>query len=246
MIKLDQQLGRIEELEWDSLFFGRRIGKIILNTNQDLEELDETLNRAQLQDYQLIYVFSSPSIVLPALLLRKFDSQLVDTKVVYTQRLSDVSSSESFDTIYPFNSADDLSELYNLAFESGQYSRYRVDPFFTEQDFQGLYREWIDKSVQGIIADEVFLYKLEGKILGMVTLKIVGNRGVIGLMAVGAAYRGQAIGKKLLNYIKKFLASKEIRQLDVATQLENRAACLFYEKNGFSIASGTDIYHVWL
>lgn len=246
MIKLDQRLGRIEELEWDSFFFGRRIGKIVLNNDQDLEELDETLCSAQLQDYQLIYVFASPHIVLPISLFKKFDSQLVDKKVVYTQKLSEVSSSESFATIYSFNSADDPSELYNLAFESGQHSRYRIDPFFTDQDFQRLYREWIDNSVRGIIADEVFVYKLAGKVLGMVTLKMAGDKGTIGLMAVEAAYRGQGIGKTLMNYIKKLLASKEIKQLEVATQKANRAACLFYEKNGFTVASETDIYHVWL
>ncbi|MCP1381201.1 GNAT family N-acetyltransferase [Runella salmonicolor] len=246
MIKLDQRLGRIEELEWDSLFFGRRIGKIALNNDQDLEGLDQTLSRAQLHDYRLIYVFAYPSIVLPISFFKKFDSQLVDTKVVYTQRLSDVLSSESFATIHSFNSADTPSELYNLAFESGQHSRYRVDPFFSEQDFQRLYREWIDNSILGIIADKVFLYKLDEKVLGMVTLKMVGDKGTIGLMAVEDAYRGQGIGKTLMNYIKKLLVSKEIKQLEVATQKANRAACLFYEKNGFTVASETDIYHVWL
>ncbi len=72
-----------------------------------------------------------------------------------------------------------------------------------------------------------FLATAKDKIIAVARLKPDGQ---IGRMAVLAEYRKQGIGSKLLRFVLRVAASKNIRQVYLHAQT---AAIPFYEKHGF-------------
>ena len=103
----------------------------------------------------------------------------------------------------------------------------------------------MEKSIKREIANEVFTYSLNDKIVGFTTCKIIENTIDIGLISVNNHHQGKGIGKKLLQRVNDYAVENELNRIDVATQLHNSNACSFYTKNDFKINSKTYIYHLW-
>jgi ribosomal protein S18 acetylase RimI-like enzyme len=57
--------------------------------------------------------------------------------------------------------------------------------------------------------------------------------GEINNMFVDGKYRGQGIGKALINEFKKYCCEHNIRNLKVVASAKNKNACNFYQKYGF-------------
>lgn len=232
----------IHYLEWDSAFFDKKIGRLELRHTD--ENLIEMLVEAKQQDYDLLYVFTSEECLINENDCFPFKGTLVDRKVVYTIDISDeVALSQQ---VKEYLSAELTPELLNLAYESGKFSRFRLDKNFHESDFQRLYARWIEKSVAHEMADKVFVIQESNKIVGMVTLKISGNTAEIGLIAVDSKMQGKGYGKLLVERCISEAALSNCKTLTVPTQFENKPACKFYDRCGFQVKSITNIYHFWL
>lgn len=229
---------KVELLEWDSSFFGLRIGKTIVSTQKELDELS-FMRDGLGEKYDLIYIFSEKDISAPVP-----GFILVDRKVIYSMEVTDPSCFDNHILEYkePFVSED----LLKLALASGEYSRYKLDKQFPSNSYERLYTRWIEQSVNHSIADEVFCYTIKGSPKGLITLKRDNNSGIIGLVATDSECRGIGIGSAMLQHVKHYLFTKGGKKLDVATQYDNKAACHLYEKAGFTISSCTNVWHWWL
>jgi dTDP-4-amino-4,6-dideoxy-D-galactose acyltransferase len=234
----------LQYLEWDTGFFRIKIGRIDYRT-KDENVLSEILNKAKRQDYKLLYVFAPEGNAISTELLDLYNGNLVDRKVRYEQITGDFVDSESD---YPTEYVDNriVPELENLAYASGNYSRFKLDKNLNEQDFYALYKTWIEKAVSKELADKVFVFTFCRKIHGMVTLTYKKKYGEIGLIAVDKNLQGKGVGRKLIEVCKKELSSLSINKIMVNTQMDNHLACSFYEKNGFNIQSITNVYHFWI
>lgn len=232
----------IHYLDWDSAFFAKKIGRIEhIHTD---ENLMETLVEAKQQDYDLFYVFTPEEFLINESNCFPFKGTLVDRKVVYTiDIIHEVVLSQQ---VKEYSSAKLTTELINLAYESGKFSRFRLDNGFKESDFQRLYARWIEKSVTHEMADKVFVIQENNKIEAMVTLKICGDTSEIGLIAVDSQVQGKGYGKLLVERCISEAALSNCKTLTVPTQIENKPACEFYERCGFQVKSITNIYHFWL
>jgi ribosomal protein S18 acetylase RimI-like enzyme len=123
----------------------------------------------------------------------------------------------------------------------------------------------MENSLDGLIADRVFVYREAGVIKGMVTCKITGPTagqqegeeggpgdrqagrvGSIGLIATGAAHQGKGIGRSLLRATDHYYRANGVETSTVVTQKTNIQACLFYEKEGFTEYKRQFVYHLWL
>ena len=71
------------------------------------------------------------------------------------------------------------------------------------------------------------------------------NKATVGLIAVSNQHQGKGIGGILLNHLETILYQKEIKSLTIPTQFENKQACNFYHKQGYSIFDNTFIKHYW-
>jgi dTDP-4-amino-4,6-dideoxy-D-galactose acyltransferase len=148
--------------------------------------------------------------------------------------------------IRKFVAAEDFTLLVPLALQSGVYSRFNTDEEFTNNEYNRMYTEWIKLSVERKIADEVFVYQEHNSILGMVTVKIIGNTATIGLIAVDQISRGKSIGSSLLTTVENYAYVKGCVNIEVATQKNNILACQFYEKSKYFISNTSWVYHFWL
>ena len=174
----------IKKLPWDSEFFSLQIGEIT-TTEKSI---------AAKRDFDLLYLKSQQD---NNLLFTGYTNSFSEEKVIYSLNLK-VSKTVS-SNIFSFINTEFLKEeLYQLAYESGKYSRFKLDPKFHDEDFKKLYRTWVDNSLKGIFSDDVLLYKENNVIQGFVTYKINNNLASVGLIAVYPDQQGKGIGKKLL------------------------------------------------
>ena len=66
------------------------------------------------------------------------------------------------------------------------------------------------------------------------------------MIAVDLHHQGKRIGRKLLARADAWYGENHLKRAEVVTQLTNRAACRFYEQNGYALDSVRFVYHVWL
>jgi dTDP-4-amino-4,6-dideoxy-D-galactose acyltransferase len=238
-----------EYLDWDSRFFGKKIGRITLD-----QAIEEALNIPS--DYDLVYVFDEgpfwekTTLDVPEMLVRK-----VDEKVVFFWKNEGGEAPQSgrlFDPeVEDFYSWDLPSSLEALAYQSGHRSRYFLDPGFTEAEFRRMYKTWIDKSLKRALADYLLVFRVQHhdseEIGGFVTFRIntEKRRGTIGLIAVDERHRGKKIGSTLMEHIKRLCVYLQLDGFEVATQRDNEGACAFYRRNGCELIRQSVIYHLW-
>jgi len=221
----------VAKLNWDSDFFNISIGELI-QTNEAAFESDS---------FDLVYVKINNSIPVFS---SGFENTFSETKVIFHKKLGSKSPIDRA-IISLFSSQYSVNDLYELAYESGKFSRFKLDPRFGEPNFRKLYKAWVDNSINKSIADDVLVYKELDRIIGFVTYKIKGNAATIGLIAVSSDFQGKGIGKKLVESVQNAILDKDRTALQIPTQLENTSACLFYEKLGYKIIETTFLTHFW-
>ena len=228
----------VECADWDSSFFGLRIGKVVVSSQEELEELS-LLHDSLRYEFDLVYIFAKCNLANPI-----SDSFLVDRKVVYSMKISDPFRFDKH--IIEYDKTIVTEDLLKLTLASGEYSRYKLDKHFPKNSYERLYTRWIEQSINHTIATEVFCYMIGDTPKGLITLKRDNNCGDIGLVATDSESRGQGIGSTMLEHVKHFMYTKGCKRLNVATQYENKVACHLYEKSGFAVSSCTDVWHWWL
>lgn len=222
----------VEKVIWDSIFFGYQVGKITIK-NRDNFELNDFNN------FDLIYIFSENK-------LKNLTNYLVDEKVILNLHLTKDYSLVSDNSIYEFKDFSKFPQLLDLAFQSGVYSRFKKDENFVNNEFERLYIKWITNSVVDKKSLVVFIYELDNKILGFVTVdKKSDTHASIGLIAVELNSRGQGIGVKLLDQAKNYLLKNGFQKLSLVTQGDNIPALKLYQKAGFYIEESSFTYHIW-
>jgi len=222
---------RVNELEWDSRFFKKKVGE--LNIGNGVIE--------NLLDFDVVYAKSDKKIKLT---IPKFELSASETKIVF---IKDMKTPNIFDLNIrsAFSSGLKAEDLYELALISGEHSRFNKDNKFSYKEFVELYKKWVDNSFDNNYADDILVYVLNKKIVGFVTYKINNDEARIGLIATDSNQQGKGIGTKLLNAVENKLFSLKIKTLEIPTQMENIIACKFYDKNGYSIKEKIYINHYW-
>ena len=229
----------VRTLQWDSDFFGLQIGRAdILSTEDALvfaarhEELK--------QQYDLLYIFDPNNIGFTA-----NGAQLVDEKILYSKPCE---PRKQYSDISFFKQATPSDDLYRLALVSGGYSRFRLDERLPQGSYERLYTRWIENACPKEGTNKQILTFLDTNNIakGMITIDHQGELGHIGLVAVDTDAQHQGIGGKIMSTLDGYLFGLGVKSLEVPTQKANTDACRWYEKNGFTVQSRTQIYHWWL
>jgi len=222
----------IKRLDWDSNFFGIKIGELIYEPQVNLKNS---------LDFDLLYLKSKENFELE---ITNFTNNFSETKLTFIKKLIENHFESS--NIFSVDEIDyQTNDIYELAFESGKYSRFFLDKNFKLNKFQELYTKWVDNSILKIFADETLIYQEDNQIMGFVTYKINNDMATIGLIAVNPDFQGKGIGGKLLQFVEKKLSKKKIKSLSIPTQQNNVAACNFYKKQGYKIYETTFVKHYW-
>jgi dTDP-4-amino-4,6-dideoxy-D-galactose acyltransferase len=230
----------VERLDWDSDFFNFNVGKVACS---DDESFDAEAFLNSNRSFKLVYVFSKTKIDHGLL-------KLVDDKVVLGRSLDTNQSNKNVDDIIikPFEARIHSSnEIKKLALESGEFSRFNIDVNFKSNEYERLYTEWIEQSINKKIAFEVLVAANKNEtILGFITLnKKSDTLADIGLLAVSAASRGKGIAGKLLQHSFEIVERLGFKSIQVVTQFNNQPAMRLYQNAGFEIKERTFVYHYW-
>lgn len=227
---------QIEHLTWDSSFFNKDVFRF--SSVESETELFKALS--QLPPDCLIYVLCQ----------NKLKNQiLLDIKLTYSRKLFTPlqSSYITYDyEIRPLHDKTPSKELYKLAVQSGSHSRFNKDSNIPKLKFIELYHLWLENSLLGIAADQVFVAIRSGKQVGFVSLKTADDICRIGLISVDLAHQRKGIGLALLKRAIKFGRDTNCGVIQVVTQKANKLACRLYEKAGFELISEEYIYHIHL
>lgn len=229
----------IRVLQWDSDFFGLRIGRVDLQTKTDAEQLQSHHEELKLQ-FDLLYIFDANAVGFKA-----DGAKLVDEKILYSKPCE---PRTQYPEISFFQDKKPSKDLYHLALISGGYSRFKLDERLPNGSYERLYNRWIENACpQEGTNKQILLYKNENDVVcGMITIDYQDEMGHIGLVAVDTAIQHQGIGGKIMSTLDGYLFDHGIKKLEVPTQKANIDACRWYEKNGFAIQSIIPIYHWWL
>lgn len=233
-------------LQWDSNFFKFKVAEIKSPIIFELPSLTDLINKLKEEGCRLIYLYVDPADRETNKLAIAKDWLLADEKITYSLELTAKSNKSKLTDVSIYSQGYPNNELINLAIQSGEWSRYKIDKNFKSDDYEKMYRIWIEKSVKGEMADVVLVHRTEEYIDGMITVSIKDNIGIIGLIGVDELARGRGVGTKLIDAAINYCLARGSGTIKVATQKQNTSACKFYEKNNFKINQLVNLYHIWL
>lgn len=239
----------VQLLEWDSNFLGFPVGQLVA---QELHTtgLAALVDESRTNGIRLIYMRVNPTDTAMAAAAHQTGARLVDRKMTFA-RETDLSilagqETESGDDSI-FSTTTFTSELEELAWQSGEFSRFRRDGRFAAGFFKNLYTQWLRASLTGELARVVLAYPSpKGEEVGLLTLGQQEGLAIIGLLAVAGANRGQGIGQQLVEAARQQAQRWGCPTLQVVTQRDNEPACRFYARCGFELVREEHIYHLWL
>lgn len=216
----------IEILEWDTVFFGRKIGRLA-PVPSDERRLREELSEASALKFQYLACRLAASEISAVQLLEKHAFYLTDLGVAW-----ELSPGQKY-AVQPRvreGNRNDCPAVGKLATGLFPDGRFYADPFFSREEADRLYQVWAENSLKGH-ADKVFL--LEEK--GFIACRLSAGHGEILLVGVGVPFQGHGIGKALLQAALGWFQSMGATTVTVRTQAGNRRAMRFYEQNGFQV-----------
>jgi dTDP-4-amino-4,6-dideoxy-D-galactose acyltransferase len=235
-----------EPLDWDTGFFGVRTGRL-LPVRFDAGALGEALDAARAEGYGLLYWFALPGNDNAAA-ADAHGGWLADRKRTYVHDLEGLAADDLVVNwfIESWKAPEPDAELVDLALAAGVQSRFLRDPRFGREAFERLYGEWMRRSVNRELAEEVLFIEDFGRKRAMLTLGLRMGRPDIGLVATEADYRGRGMAGDLVRASLIWAINRDHREAQVVTQAENAGACRFYEALGYRVEREDWVYHFWL
>lgn len=230
-------------LEWDSDFFGFRIGKI-RSTRVTEAEMPQALDWCREQQIRCLYFLCEQDDQgsIRAAEAQRF--HLTDIRLDFSCRLDPANPLvEQHRTRPPF--ASEVAEMEDIASDAYSDTRFYFDTNFPREKASALYRKWIARSCDGY-ADAVLVVPAEQGVAGFITCHLESETtGRIGLVGVREDSRGKGIGRVLVEEAQDWFKRRNRREVRVVTQGRNIAAQRLYQNNGFRTATLQLWYHRW-
>ncbi|HVM32916.1 MAG TPA: GNAT family N-acetyltransferase [bacterium] len=231
-------------LEWDSSFFGFKVGRV-LAPRLDALGLRQALEGLASQSVAMVYWSCDPKDGPSREAALGLGGLKVDEKRLYRRNLAGAGRDVPAG-VEPYGLREPDADLLRLAVLSGGHSRFRVDPRFPRERFVALYERWMRASLTGEMAETVWVARRQGALAGMVTLGRQKAEAFIGLIAVDPSYPRQGVGGDLVKAGLAWALEKGCATSRVVTQGGNLPACRLYEKAGYQVDQVEDVYHFWL
>ena len=240
----------VQLLEWDSEFLGFRVGRLAVQ-QLSVARLVILMDQSRAAGFRLIYLIADPADATTVATANRAGVWLADRKVTFARKTNiplPVRATTAVGSGDILNATVVTPRLEKLAWQSGEFSRFRRDVQFAPHVFVDLYRQWLQASFTGELAQVVLTYlsPTTGDETGLLTLAKQVGAARIGLLAVDSAARRQGIGQQLVEAARKQAQHWNCSYLQVVTQCDNGPACRFYQQCGFELVQEEYIYHLWL
>jgi dTDP-4-amino-4,6-dideoxy-D-galactose acyltransferase len=234
--------GPCDYLDWDSTFFGMRIGRVT-GSRLTTERLAGVLAWAEEHSVECLYLLADPD---PSTTRLAEDGgfHLVDVRVTLGAR-------PAASDLQPWrlagvraSSPRDVPALRAIAGTSHGDSRFYQDPRVPRPLCDELFRTWIEKSCHDYAA-AVLVAECEGRVAGYLTCQVEDRQGRFGLVAVADWARRGGLGTRLVQGGLRWFAEHGLEGVRVATQGRNLQAQRLFGRQGFLVEHVQLWYHRW-
>jgi len=219
----------IKFLKWDSDFFKINIANLDIENNSiDLILIENFIKKNNLKLIQSLILSDKINLINK---LESNNFKLEESVVTFIKKINEYK--ENIEPLIRIAKIEDLS--YIKTYLSGIFKESRYKRIVKKELVNKFYYIWVKKAILGEFDDICFVYEIEEKPVGFITIKKNEDSGIIGLIAVSSDFQGKRIGKKLIEYSENYLLDNGISKFYVKTQGSNILAQNFYIKNNFLI-----------
>lgn len=232
----------IKNTLWDDIHFGIKTGRVIIEENLSVETIRK-LKEDALQ-YDLVVIENKDNYICNDQLLAGIRSNYL-CDIFVNLKLECTRLEGKKDTqvkIYSNFAGND--EILNMSRKVYIYSRFINDPFLDKDKAREVYVEWCKGTFNR--KDKIYLvYKEADKIEGYILFGEVEDYLEIELIATSPDKQHKGIGKIMFGSLLAYCYENQIKQIHLGTQMYNKPAIHFYQKQGFTIETCKTIYHYW-
>jgi dTDP-4-amino-4,6-dideoxy-D-galactose acyltransferase len=233
-------------LDWDSDFFGFRIGQVIPG-RLSASAIKDILYWCETNQIKCLYFLSDSDDPDTVITVESQQFQFVDIRMTYDHLIEfapTIKKRASENALRPV-SVTDLPQLQAIARTSYASSRFYFDRGFPETRCNALYETWIEKSCRGY-ADVVLIADVQGQPAGFISCHLSDQgEGQIGLVGVAKEWQGLGLGQRLIDGSLGWFADQDVSRVKVVTQGRNVQAQRLYQRCGFLTRSVQLWYHRW-
>jgi len=232
----------VEELPWDSTFFGFSIGRIS-GGRPSSAELSEAISECRSRGIRCAYLLCAADAVESVTFAIRQGFRLVDIRVTLDSKVSAAHAGVPGTRLA---TSEDLPALVGLAGPAFERSRFFVDGRFPRERVEALFARWITRdleSADGVVA----VVERDGRIAGFASALMAPDRTAqVGLVGVASEFRGLRVGRQAVAGLMTLVAGRGVERVRVVTQGCNRGALRLYEECGFRMSSVETWLHWWL
>jgi dTDP-4-amino-4,6-dideoxy-D-galactose acyltransferase len=240
-------------LDWDSRFFKMPVVKIVISKNENITTA-ETLAYCIQQQYKMLYFFVDCNNYNALEELCKQTGPSISTKLVFSMKCIKQNNKgegfEGFTLIHKNEIEQNLKKgLLKLAIKAGTFSRFKLDKKIESGLFEEMYSHWINKIINDSDTQIIAIANAlpdKKEIIGFLAYKKMTDDFKVEFIAIEKKWQGRGLGNALLKKMMHEANEKNIKQIFVETQMENKVACAFYTACGFNITETIKIFHVHL
>jgi ribosomal protein S18 acetylase RimI-like enzyme len=240
---------QLRQLDWDTNFFGARMGAIVLKSGSRSTVNSDTESEANFLERQLLSVLRGADIEGFAHVILRVAAE--DLPLVWAAersglRLVDIAVDSSFSLesaalpdpdpaviIRPAN-RDDVPRLREIAGQAFVFSRFAADPFFSSAHVVAFYEQWITNLCAGL-AEVVLVCEEDRRVIGFVSCALDNQDGRIPLIAADASVRRRGMGRELTVAALRWFLREGASIVRVKTQATNYPALALYHRAGFLV-----------
>lgn len=213
----------IENIEWDSNFFGRKIGRLTIVPPGDM--LKKHILHACRDGYEYLTCRLVVEKISEIQCLEKHGFYITDIGAVWERGTDSIPEQT---VLARQATVKDAFVLESMSADLFRDSRFYNDPFFTHEEAGELYREWIRNSLRDRRSRTFFI---EG--YGFIICNKINKKGDIVLIGVTPEKQGKGIGRCLVYQALNWFKGKKVDTVTVRTQANNIQAINFYMGLGF-------------
>ena len=228
-------------LEWDTNFFNFNVAEVKKNTLQETVRKEKIFKFLLDNNVRLAYYYSQNKLNFN--LSEEYEIDLIISRVPLEKKI--VSDFPIHKNIGFYNEDYPDESLIELAQLAGRQGRFGLDPKISNEQCDGIFKNWIINSVNKKMASHILVYKEKSEIVGFATIDIKEGKGYTPLFAVKRKFEGKGISFALMRAIETVLKKEGCPIAVGGTQELNEKALKVYKRYGLIPQKREFIYHLW-
>lgn len=231
-------------LTWDTDYFGVKSARV--NLSGVISENDQILIKKFSENYEFVTIFNKNNMRENNNWVgTKTNAFLVDLNIQFSKNI-EFCTNQPDENTYVLNRIAPEEQIIKIARDAFQHSRFFNDTRLPKIKAANIYLHWTECAF-GLDNKYFAICKRDNQIAGFILFSITEDvrTGVIELIAVDEKFRGQSVGKSLIQRMELFCFEKSIININVGTQVDNISAIQFYNATGFRYVGCNSVYHLW-